>query len=163
MAALKNIAIVGAGHMGIAIALGLRRSNPHISIGIIDSDPEKHKNISGANISLLAGLPDAPTFEALILAIPPQAFNSFSHNNPQLKSLPTLMISVMAGVTISELEKHLKTSQVCRAIPNLPCAINEGVTVLMPPSNYHAKKQIISHPNSFTAWHVNHDARRESY
>lgn len=144
MAALKNIAIVGAGHMGIAIALGLRRSNPNISIAIIDSDPEKYKNISGANISLLAGLPDAPTFEAMILAIPPQAFNSFSHNNPQLKSLSTLMISVMAGVTISELEKYLKTSQVCRAIPNLPCAINEGVTVLMPHPTITQKNKLLA-------------------
>lgn len=144
MTELKNIAIVGAGHMGSAIAMGLRRSNPNISIAIIDSDPEKYRGTSRANISLLAGLPDAPIFQALILAIPPQAFNRFSQNNPQLESLSTLMISVMAGIKISELEKHLKTSQVCRAIPNLPCAINEGVTVLMPHPNITQKNKLLA-------------------
>lgn len=149
--------------MGIAIALGLRRSNPNISIAIIDSDPEKYKNISGANISLLAGLPDAPTFEAMILAIPPQAFNSFSHNNPQLKSLSTLMISVMAGITISELEKYLKYLTSVQGNSKSSMRHQQRRNRINAPSNYHAKKQIISHPNSFTAWHVNHDARRESY
>lgn len=37
----------------------------------------------------------------------------------------------MAGVKISELTTRLNTSQVCRAIPNLPCAIGQGMTVLM--------------------------------
>lgn len=144
MAELKSIAIVGAGHMGSAIAMGLRRSTPNISLAIIDSDPEKHTGTRRANISLLASLPDAHTFQALILAIPPQAFKNFSKNNPQFKSHPTLIISVMAGIKTSELEKHLKTSQVCRAIPNLPCAINEGVTVLTSHPNITQKNKLLA-------------------
>ncbi|SEF03684.1 pyrroline-5-carboxylate reductase family protein [Pseudomonas palleroniana] len=126
-----NVVIVGAGHMGSAIALGLRRSNSFLSITVIESNPIRRNEIITAGIPSLECLSDPLLSDVLILAIPPQTFLEFSKRTPQLEQYPGVIISVMAGINIAELKSRLKNSKICRAIPNLPCAINEGVTALI--------------------------------
>lgn len=131
MRQLKGVVIIGAGNMGRAIASGLRRSNPTTPITLVDSAYERNKKTEHDEITLLNSLPSPSLSQVLVIAIPPQAFREFADKHPELANYPDLIISVMAGIKTSELEKRLKTSQICRAIPNLPCAINEGMTVLM--------------------------------
>ena len=127
----KDIIIVGAGHMGHAIALGLKRSNKNMLITAIDPNRTYEKEMKNAGISVMDTLPKSITSNVIILAIPPQAFVQFAHSNSQFEHYTGMTISVMAGINLSKLVTHLKTSQVCRAIPNLPCATNEGMSVLM--------------------------------
>ena len=129
MKTANDIMIVGAGQMGSAIAFGLRRFNPSISILIVELDPVRANEVTPAGLTI-GHLPQLITSEIIILAIPPQAFLSFSKSAPQLEHYTGVIVSVMAGINTAELTTRLKTPHVCRAMLNLPCAINEGMSVL---------------------------------
>jgi len=129
MNASKSIIIVGAGHMGSAIALGLKRSSPHFSITVVEHDVTCWSSVTSAGICILETMPELKKIEALILAIPPQTFLKHSKHFVKIQHYAGLIISVMAGITISELMRTLNTTQVCRAMPNVPCTLVEGMTV----------------------------------
>lgn len=131
MTIAKDVSIIGAGHMGYAIATGLIQSSPNISIAAIDLDHVHDKEMEDVGIHVINSLPERSASKIMILAIPPQAFIKFVEINSQIKHHAGITVSVMAGINLSDLVGRLKTSQVCRAIPNLPCAVNEGMSVLM--------------------------------
>lgn len=131
MTTVTDALIIGAGHMGYAIALGLKRSNPSISLTAIDPEHTHRKHLKNAGISVKDRVPKSIKSEIIVLAIPPQAFAKLVQENVQLEHYAGMTASVMAGINLSALSTRLKTSQVCRAIPNLPCAINQGMSVLM--------------------------------
>lgn len=130
MAFAKDVVIIGAGHMGYAIALGLKRSSQTLSIAAVDLNHTYGNEMKNAGIQVINNLPNNSTSKIMILAIPPQAFATLAESNLQHKLRTDMTVSVMAGVNLSELADLLKTLQVCRAIPNLPSAINEGMSVL---------------------------------
>lgn len=124
-----NIMIVGGGHMGSAIAFGLKRSSADMSITVVEPDATRRAGIASAGISIQEKLPNPLTDDIIILAIPPQAFLRFSESNVHIGQYTGIIISAMAGVRICELTARLKNAQVYRTIPNLPCGINEGMTI----------------------------------
>ncbi|WP_017528979.1 pyrroline-5-carboxylate reductase [Pseudomonas fluorescens] len=126
-----DIIIIGAGHMGYAIAMGLTKSSSTLSIAAIDLEHTYEKELKAAGIQVMNTLPQHATSKTMILAIPPQSFATLLESNAQIKQHADIIISVMAGINLAELTDRLKTSQVCRSIPNLPCAVNQGMCVLM--------------------------------
>lgn len=126
-----KILIIGAGHMGGAIAVGLKRSTQDISMTIIDTDPARRADMEELGIRTLETLPEQITSDVLILAVQPQKFASLSKDSPQLRQYDGLIISVMAGINTFQLSAHLNTNQICRAMPNIACAIGEGTTILV--------------------------------
>lgn len=131
MTTATNIIIVGAGHMGRAIARGLKQSSPSMAIIVVESNPDRRAEMISAGITAEEEMPTPLVSQLIILSIPPQAFPSFSEANPHIKQYTGMIVSVMAGISLSELKDCLKTPQLSRAIPNLPCALNEGMTVLI--------------------------------
>ena len=125
-----SILIVGAGSMGSAIALGLKRSKTKITITVVEPDTQRQAKMAQYEIPVTARLPDPVTSKIIILSIPPQEFSNLLESSPHIKQHDGIIISVMAGVTLAELTAQLKTSQASRAMPNLPCAINEGMTAI---------------------------------
>ncbi|WP_177325338.1 pyrroline-5-carboxylate reductase [Pseudomonas sp. CBZ-4] len=125
-----EVVIIGAGHMGSAIALGLKRSSLNILITAVDPDLARRNAMTTMEIYTVEDLPNHSTPDLIILAIPPQAFKKMSTKNLNLEQYEGPVISVMAGIHLSELAAKLNTPQLCRAIPNLACAINEGMTAL---------------------------------
>ncbi|KAG8954597.1 delta 1-pyrroline-5-carboxylate reductase [Tulasnella sp. 424] len=77
--------------------------------------------------------------EVVILCCKPQqAQNILSLSGVKEALDKKLLISILAGVTISQLEDWvLPTTRVVRAMPNTPCRIREGMTVVssVPPEN----------------------------
>ncbi|WP_421551383.1 pyrroline-5-carboxylate reductase family protein [Pseudomonas yamanorum] len=130
MTVTHNIVIVGAGHMGIAIFLGLKQSNLEASILIIEPNRLLRSKLVRAGINAHEKTPKLTGYETLILAIPPQAFSEFSKTCNSVQNHSGLIISVMAGIKLFELHKTLSATQLCRAMPNVPCAVAEGITVL---------------------------------
>lgn len=130
MTTATDVLIVGAGHMGSAIARGLKQSSPSMAIIVVEPNPDRRAEMISAGFIAEEGMPTSLASEIIILSIPPQAFPSFSEANPHIKQYPGMIMSVMAGISLSELKDRLKTPQLSRAISNLPCAVNEGMTVL---------------------------------
>ncbi|KIO26257.1 hypothetical protein M407DRAFT_243809 [Tulasnella calospora MUT 4182] len=78
---------------------------------------------------------------------PQQAQNILSLSGAKEALDKKLLISILAGVTISQLEDWvLPTTRVVRAMPNTPCRIREGMTVVssVPPENTLDKEIILT-------------------
>src|SRR5258708_9591208 len=65
---------------------------------------------------------------ALILAVKPQAFAEAAPLLKPLVSSDTLVVSIMAGMTIAKIAAAC-SGAVVRAMPNTPAAIGQGITV----------------------------------
>lgn len=68
-------------------------------------------------------------FDIVILAVKPQDFGVLAQSiQPHLKE-SQIIFSVMAGITLSKLEKELSCPKIVRSMPNIPTQIGMGMTV----------------------------------
>jgi pyrroline-5-carboxylate reductase len=124
------LVLVGAGKMGGAMLSGwLARGLPPKRVVVIDPQP-------GQSIRALAkrGVrinPKRPTeaAAALVIAVKPQTAPEALPALAPLIDGKTVVVSIMAGRTLTFLEKHLPGAAVVRAMPNTPAAIGRGITV----------------------------------
>jgi len=127
-----RIAFIGGGAMGEAMVKCLLTKRLTVSQDIVVSDvsPSRRELLSKKyGVSTLADNGRAVDNAALvILAVKPQ-------NLPQvvgeIKGLSPkqLVLSIVAGATLSSLCQGLNHSSVIRAMPNMPAQIGEGMTV----------------------------------
>lgn len=68
----------------------------------------------------------------LLLAVKPQMMHDACAPLHQGLEATTLVVSIAAGITLSNLEALLGQKPIVRAMPNTPAAIGEGVTVCVP-------------------------------
>jgi pyrroline-5-carboxylate reductase len=130
----RTVALAGAGKMGGAMLTGW------LAGGL---DPKRAVVIEpmpSADISALAAKgirlnpKDAGHVDTLVIAVKPQ---SFREAGPALKALvapSTLVVSIMAGITMTALQE-VCGGAVVRAMPNTPAAIGRGITVAVPAKN----------------------------
>jgi pyrroline-5-carboxylate reductase len=135
-----TIALAGAGKMGGAMLTGWLAGglNPKRAV-VIEPMPS-------ADISALAAKgirlnpKDAGHVDTLVIAVKPQ---SFREAGPALKALvapSTLVVSIMAGITMAALQE-VCGGAVVRAMPNTPAAIGRGITVAVPAKNVSAAQR----------------------
>lgn len=125
------VTLIGAGQMGGALVRGwlaavrcgggltLTVHDPAIDSGIL-ADME--------SAGVVVNPPDAGAADVLVLAVKPQTFPSAAAAARAACGPQTLVISVMAGVTLAALGRALDTDRIIRAMPNTPGQIGEGVT-----------------------------------
>ncbi|MFY0252968.1 pyrroline-5-carboxylate reductase [Chitinophaga sp. 30R24] len=130
----KKIAIIGGGNLGSAIAQGLLKSG-FSKAGDI--------TVTKRNISTLVGLQDAGVrvltdnataireAEVIVVALKPynvrEVLQEFQASFDPAKHI---LISVVTGVSISDLEQVLPGMPVVRAMPNTAIAIQEAITCI---------------------------------
>ena len=73
--------------------------------------------------------------ELVIIAVKPQNFYALSEGLRPLLTQDQTVVSVMAGITISSLEKNLSQKSIIRVMPNTPSQIGSGISVWMPSSS----------------------------
>lgn len=126
-----SLALVGAGKMGGSMLEGwLAVGFPGERIAVFDPNPFGHI-IDVCNKASVLLNPDSLPFDpaALILAIKPQALESVAPSANQLMGKDTVLVSILAGKTISNLLERLPRARaVVRTIPNLPASIGRGAT-----------------------------------
>ncbi|MBU6372162.1 MAG: pyrroline-5-carboxylate reductase [Alphaproteobacteria bacterium] len=125
------VTLIGAGQMGGALVRGwlaavrcgggltLTVHDPAVDAGIL-TDMEK--------AGVVVNPPDAGPADVLVLAVKPQTFAAAAASARAACGPQTLVISVMAGVTLAALSRALDTDRVIRAMPNTPGQIGQGVT-----------------------------------
>jgi pyrroline-5-carboxylate reductase len=116
--------LLGCGNMGGAL---LRRwiAADMGPVAVIDPDPK----------GLPAGVASAPTPppgrpDVLVLAVKPQAWRAAAAPLAAVVGPLTLVVSVMAGVTVADIAGVFPGAPIVRAMPNTPAAIGAGVTAL---------------------------------
>jgi len=126
--------VIGAGRMGGALmsgwVLGQTRSLKPDALVILDPNPGDAAKDIISHGALHVQSPDdiPPTIEYVLLAIKPQMLADLG---PAIaKSLPRgcVLISILAGSTLSKLKAVFPNQTIIRAMPNTPAAIGAGIT-----------------------------------
>jgi pyrroline-5-carboxylate reductase len=89
-------------------------------------DPELEQELIAAGADL--NPPAQDRADVVVLAVKPQAFKDAAKDAKPFIGEDTLVLSIMAGVTIPALAETLGTQRVIRAMPNTPGQIGQGVT-----------------------------------
>lgn len=124
-----NIGVVGFGNMGSACAEAALNSN-YGKVVIYDRKKAKTSKAKGfLKVKNPEELINKVKF--LILAIKPQDLGKFLDQNQDLliKNKP-LLVSLLAGVTIKEIEASLPGLKVVRVMPNLAIKAKQGLTFI---------------------------------
>ncbi len=130
----KKIAIVGSGTMGRSIASGLLRSGKVKPAALRATARTKS---SAANVTKELGIPCATDNAAaaadadiVILCVKPKDVGRAVESIRGRKK-PPLVVSIAAGISTGYIETHFgDATPVLRAMPNTPCLIGKGMTVL---------------------------------
>ena len=130
-----NIAILGAGNIGTAIANGLAQAGT-VSAGSItltrrkthflDDMKAQGFDVCADNLEAIA------KSKIVIIAVEPQQLDELlSEIGPTLKAGHHIVISVVSGVDLAQLRKKIDVKVECvRAMPNTATAVRESMTCL---------------------------------
>lgn len=130
-----KLGIIGGGVMGEALLSRLVQQQIYAPHQILISDPQRSRQdfLSkeygiGVTADNQAVVSDAQT---LLLAIKPQLFKTVTAAlKPVLKE--QVVISILAGTPLSQLETAFPGQPVIRAMPNTPARVGAGMTAIAP-------------------------------
>ena len=130
-----NVLIIGGGNMGRSFAESFLNAKilTHKQLSVIEKD---HAQIQELNrMKLGQTYNDFGDFiidkDLIILAVKPQdAYSMYPKLKPFIQE-KHIILTIMAGVKIKEVEQQLGTNKVIRSMPNLACQVGLGVTGFM--------------------------------
>ena len=127
-----KLSAIGGGIMGSAIISRLLMQGTYQSADILVSEPnlsqrELLEQKYGVQVTGDNNL--AATAPILLLAIKPQIFDRVVADLV-LPTSPQLVISILAGVSIAQLETAFPDRAVVRAMPNTPATVGAGMTAI---------------------------------
>ncbi len=135
-----KIGVIGCGVMGTALLSGIIHSNlvNRTDIMVWDVLPQRTEDImrqyrvtAAADMKELLDLP-----RMVFLAVKPVDMPEVLENLRDLLKEEHIVISVAAGISIDQIIKAIGSEQkVIRLMPNTPCLIGRGMTVVSPGSN----------------------------
>ncbi|BDU78591.1 pyrroline-5-carboxylate reductase [Mesoterricola sediminis] len=133
-----KLAIVGFGTMGQAICGGLVEAagRPPAEVIVCDKGKGVRARAEALGVAWAASPADAARqAEAVLLCVKPKDLGAVLDGLRTAGALDhdPLVVSIAAGVDLAYLEGRVKpTTPVVRAMPNTPCSIRMGTTVLAP-------------------------------
>jgi len=125
-----KIGIIGAGNMGSALCAAFVSAEvePPEHITLSDPNSDKLEKIaSSLGVQISSKNEDLLDSDMIILAVKPQAFPAVSKPLKGQLDEKAIVISIMAGVSISNIQEHLGHDRIVRAMPNTPALVNLGV------------------------------------
>lgn len=126
------LAAIGGGAMGGALLRGIVRSGVRLASEIGVSDSNRSLGIALAQELGIRYLPDnaaAARADILLLAVKPQVFAAIVEQiQPHVQA--GCVISVLAGVSLSQLEAAFPNRAIVRVMPNTPALVGAGMSVL---------------------------------
>jgi pyrroline-5-carboxylate reductase len=141
------LALVGAGKMGGAmlegwLALGL---DPHNVVVIEPQPSDEMVALSMKGIALNPPAGAVSNIRTVVLAVKPQVASGVLPQVAALTGADTLVLSIMAGKTLTFLQSGLPKAAIVRAMPNTPAAIGRGITVAVPNTAVTAEQKQRAH------------------
>lgn len=127
-----QLGIIGGGVMGEALLSCLLAQQIYTPDAICVSDPQADRRIflnQKYGVQVTEHNAEAASGTALLLAIKPQILAKVAVDLAQQASAP-LIISILAGVTLTKLESAFAFKAVVRAMPNTPAQVGAGITVI---------------------------------
>ncbi len=131
---MDRIAIIGCGTMGEAILSGLAAVTDAPDVVHVTARRQARASELAALHGVAASTDNAAACAAadlVVLAVKPQAVGAVLGDPEVRRALEgKLLVSICAGVTLASLAAAVPGAVVIRAMPNTPCVIREGMTVL---------------------------------
>ncbi len=128
-----KILVIGGGNMGLTYAKSFLRSHIVTSDNmiILEKSVKKAEELRKLELGTVYGEPGAYIMDAdiIILAVKPQDVQQLFGVIRQYIDHQQVIMSIMAGVTISTIVDGLQCKKVIRAMPNLPAQVGMGMTV----------------------------------
>jgi pyrroline-5-carboxylate reductase len=131
-----TIVLAGAGKMGGAMLSGwLAQGLDAKRVVAIEPYPSNDvRALAAKGVRLNPSPKDAGNITALVVALKPQAFREAGPALRPFAAPSTLVVSIMAGMTIASVTE-VCGGCVVRAMPNTPAAIGRGITVAVAARN----------------------------
>ncbi len=131
----RTLLLIGAGRMGAALARGWIAEGRGPEIAAIEPNPDpvfaRALKKAGGLLNPKGALIAAP--KAVVLAVKPQMLEAVARDAARFAAARPVFVSIAAGVGLAKLETWLgDRAAIVRAMPNLPAAVGEGVTVATP-------------------------------
>ncbi|MBD1935201.1 MULTISPECIES: pyrroline-5-carboxylate reductase [Cyanophyceae] len=127
--------MIGGGVMGEALLSRLIAQQIYPAEEILVSEPQLHRRDFLAQqygVQVTADNRAVAASNVLLLAVKPQVFEAVVADlaDDERAESPPLVISIMAGVSLSQLEAAFSLSGAIRAMPNTPATVGAGMTAL---------------------------------
>lgn len=131
-----KIAFIGSGAMAEAIIKGLIGQKLVTASNITGSDPVEARRTYMADTYGIVMTDDNRSAvngaDIVVMSIKPQVFATVAKGLHGVLAADALVLSIMAGVTMTSLSSGLQHERIVRAMPNTPAQLNMGVTAWMP-------------------------------
>jgi pyrroline-5-carboxylate reductase len=128
-----NIAVIGYGVMGKAIVFSLVNKGKIATNNIQVSTPNLDQLITLKTDLNIEGSTDnsevVKNADVVILAVKPQRLDQVAKSIKKLIRPDTLLISIIAGVSLAALIEKLDVTHIIRAMPNTASQVGMGITV----------------------------------
>ncbi len=127
------IVLAGAGKMGGALLTGwlAQGCDPARIVAVEPSPSPEIAALTARGVRLNPAPGTVGTATALVIAVKPQAFREVAPALHPYVGPETLVVSVMAGITMATIATACG-GHVVRTIPNTPAAIGRGITAAVP-------------------------------
>jgi len=127
---MNKIAIIGCGSMGVNYAAAFLKNSivSQKDILMIEKNAgikERLRSFGYVHDKIDEKIRE---FEIIILSVKPQDAKPVLHELRNYINPQHVIISIMAGVTITTLQETLSHSQIIRAMPNTPASLGMGIT-----------------------------------
>ncbi|MGD9592424.1 MAG: pyrroline-5-carboxylate reductase [Candidatus Berkiella sp.] len=142
-----KIGIIGGGHMGSSLVGGLLQQQVKANdLLVADNNPSTLKLLNDKwGVSTFNSTHEIVSkVDILVLAVKPQQFKALLQDiNKQFDATKTLVISIAAGITTTQIIKWLANPhcELVRAMPNTPALVGAGITGLYATPNVGASKK----------------------
>lgn len=135
MSEQRTIGVIGVGRMGTALVRGLISAGASpASIRAFDAAPDRLRAAQEMGVTACASAAEvADGADVIVIAVkPPDVPTALQEIGPSLTAQQTVL-SIAAGVTTRALRASLPPdcrAGVVRAMPNTPCVVGEGMSVV---------------------------------
>jgi len=140
-----TIVLAGAGKMGGAMLAGwLARGLDPRRVAVIEPQPSVDISaLVAKGVRLNPTAKDVGSVATLVIALKPQSFREAGPDLRPFAGPSTLIVSIMAGMTIAAIAQACGGS-VVRAMPNTPAAIGRGIAVAVAAKTVSAGQRAIA-------------------
>ncbi|MBT3225908.1 MAG: pyrroline-5-carboxylate reductase [Deltaproteobacteria bacterium] len=150
---MKNPVVIGCGNMGSAIIKALLQQGIYTAeaFTIVEKQENSFARQLAEEKAVVLDRPDElhDSLDLVILAVKPQDSESVLREIASKTNHETLVLSIMAGISIGSMESQLPQAQIIRCMPNTPCSVHQGMTVYcgnsrVSASSFQLAQQILS-------------------
>lgn len=137
-----KIAVLGCGNMASAIVKSVYAQNSDFKF--FTYTPTQHRAVDLAakvNGECFESLEKMPLVDMVLIACKPQQFNQLSEQLRPFLISNQIIVSILAATDLESIQKKLATKNVVRIMPNTPCEVSQGISLMLSSDQLDVKKK----------------------